>query len=76
MVVAAKLECIIKCDSRPIWALLAIMSLDNDIAARSAVENVLPRTADQHVVTRPTQQSVVSWAANEDVAPSPPSAVS
>jgi hypothetical protein len=39
---------------------------DENVVARSAVEDVL-RTADQHVVSRPTRQQAMAWAANDDV---------
>src|SRR5262245_57783407 len=48
---------------------------NDDIAAGSAVENVLPAVADQHVIARPAGQSVVAEAADEDVVAVPPFAV-
>src|SRR5260370_39641834 len=40
---------------------------NDDIAAGSAVENILSAVAEQHIVSRPAGQSVVAEAADEDV---------
>ena len=40
---------------------------DDDVVARSAVEDVLPAAADQHVVSRAAGQHVVAGAADQDV---------
>jgi hypothetical protein len=46
---------------------IAPCDLDNDIAARAAVEKVVAGAADQYVISGPAQQIIVAWAADEDV---------